>query len=262
MSIPVASDTVQVTFDSQSRVLTLRFVARHQANLVTPRVVEELGAAVAGIADRYPGTRTLVLRGRDDVFCGGAEVQELLELDKPGRLQMLTGEHELLRRIEQLPCPTVAALTGPCFGFGLHLALACDFRIARSDTRIALPETRVGISATVQRLSRFVGIGRAKEMLLLGRQLDAEKALQWGLLTEVAGADEFEDRVARLVRASAATAPLAIAAVKASIEADYPWSVSRHAAELAGALDALDTDDYREGTEAIRQSRRPSFTGH
>ena len=99
-------------------------------------------------------------------------------------------------------------------------------------------------------------------MLLLGRQMSADQALQWGLVTQVADAPEFEERVARLVRACAATAPLAIAAVKASIEADYPWDESRHSAELAGALEALDTEDFRAGVEAIRQSRRPSFTGH
>jgi enoyl-CoA hydratase/carnithine racemase len=252
---------VRVSFHSESRVLTLRIVTSHQANLITPSVLEEIGAAVAGIAGTYPGMRALVIRGRDEVFCGGAEVHELIELDKPGRLRMLTGEHELFRRIEQLPFPTVAVLTGPCLGLGTHLALACDFRIARSDTRLALPETRVGISATVQRLSRFVGIGRAKEMLLLGRQLDAERALEWGLVCEVADAPEFEDRVARLVRACAATAPLAIAAVKASIEADYPWDESRHAAELAQALEALDSEDFREGVESVQQHRRPRFTG-
>jgi enoyl-CoA hydratase/carnithine racemase len=262
MSAPLASDLVRVSFDQELRVLTIRIDTGHRANIINKQVLERLSGTVCAAIEKYPGLRAVVVRGRDDAFCGGADVTDLLRQEKPSRREMLLGEHALFRQIEELPVVSVAVLTGPCLGLGAHIALACDFRIARADTRLGLPESRVGISASVQRLSRFVGIGRAKEMLLLGRELGARQALDWGLVTEVAEADEFEDRVASLVRASAGAAPLATAAIKISVEADYPWDDSRHAAEVDRALEALDTDDFSEGILAIRERRRPNFTGH
>src|ERR1700722_18203164 len=129
MSVPLASELVLASFDQELRVLTIRIDTGHRANIINKQVLERVSATVGTAIEKYPGIRAVVVRGRDDVFCGGADVTDLLQQEKPSRREMLLAEHSLFRQIEELPVVSVAVLTGPCLGLGAHIALACDFRI-------------------------------------------------------------------------------------------------------------------------------------
>jgi len=169
------------------------------------RLRAELAAAAAD-----PETRAIVVSGRgEQAFCAGQDVKELAALDAAGKLAVHAAGQSLMDELEGHPCLVVAAIEGFCLGGGLELALACDVRIAGAGATFGLPEVGRDLLPTWGghfRLARVVGLGRAKELVLLGRRLDATAAAACGLVADVV-ADG-----AALERARA----LALAAVSAS----------------------------------------------
>ena len=156
-------------------------------------------------------------------------------------------------------------LRGYAFGVGLELALACDFRIAADDIELGLPEIRLGMipgSGGTQRLVRLIGLGRAKDVIMRGRRIDADEALALGLVGEVVPADELDVAVDRLVDELAALSPLALAVAKRVLNQAY--DVPLHVGlELEGFAYGLlrTTHDFREGVEAFVEKRPPRFEG-
>lgn len=150
--------------------------------------------------------RVLILHGADGVFAGGADIAQLRER---GAADALAGINTTaFRRVWELPMPVIAAVEGFALGGGAELAYAADIRIATPDLKIGNPEPALGIIAAAGAswlLPRLVGAGRAADMLLTGRALDADEALAWGLISAVHPAEELlpaahaiADRIARL----------------------------------------------------------------
>src|SRR4030095_4565373 len=150
---------------------------------------EELG--------RDESVRAIVLTGAGEkAFTAGGDIAGFLERG-PEAVSRLDWN---IAAPERSPKPVVAKLRGYAFGVGLELALACDFRIASDDVELWLPEVKIGMipgSGGTQRLARMVGLGRAKDMVMRGRRIDAEEALAIGLVTEVVAPAELEAGGAR-----------------------------------------------------------------
>jgi len=151
--------------------------------------------------------RGLVVRGRGRHFSSGANVDDLRNAvadikDKDRVRDGLSGNTAALTAIEGLPYPVVAAVDGACFGSGLELALACDFRIATKGALLGLPEVTFGLmpgcGGTV-RLPEVVGLGKAMDMMLTGRFLTAEEALEAGLVDAVVPRRELAEASVRLL---------------------------------------------------------------
>ena len=159
----------------------------------------------------------------------------------------------------------IAALHGYCFGVGLELALACDFRIAADDLQLAFPEVTIGMipgSGGTQRLARLVGLGRAKDIVMRGRRIAADEALELGLVTEVVAGDQLDSAVARLIEELSRHSPLALAMAKRVLNQAYEGPLSQ-GLELEGLAYGLlqQTHDFREGVEAFTEKRKPEFRG-
>jgi enoyl-CoA hydratase/carnithine racemase len=145
------------------------------------RLRRELDAAAADETIRA----IVVSGGGEAAFCAGQDVKELAALDRPGRLAAHAGGQALMDELEAHPCLVIAAIEGFCLGGGLELALACDARVAGEGATFGLPEVGRDLLPTWgghHRLSRVVGLGRAKEIVLLGRRLDVAEAVAWGLI--------------------------------------------------------------------------------
>lgn len=181
-------------------------------NAIDAAMVDSLHAVCAEL-EREP--RPLLLTGGPETFAAGADIGQLRER---GRLDALAGINSgVFDRIARLPMPTVAAVAGPALGGGAELAYACDFRVATPGTRFANPEGQLGILAAAGaswRLAELVGEPLAKEVLLAGRSLDADRALAAHLVNEVvepeallAAANAWVDRILR-------SAPLALRMTK------------------------------------------------
>jgi enoyl-CoA hydratase/carnithine racemase len=171
-----------------------------KANALTSAMLEQLAAAIAGLA-QDSGLRAVVVAGRGKTFCGGADVDELKSLTPQTAAAFVSRIHEVCKALRDLPVPVIARLHGAAIGAGLEIAAACDLRIAAEGTKFAMPEVRLGIPSVVEAalLPRLMGSGRAAWLVLTGEAIDARRALEWGLIEEVGGDDAAQRLLQRLL---------------------------------------------------------------
>jgi len=198
----------------------------------------------------------------EQAFCAGTDISELVQL-KQGEAEGVSKRGQsLCNQIESFPVPVIAAINGIAAGGGCELALACHISIASSNARFSLPETKLGIVpgyGGTQRLARAIGSGRAAEMMLTGKTIGAEEALQMGLVNRLA-TDDLQSEAQSLAGEIAQLAPLAIrACLKAmTLGAELPLAEGLALeSELFASL--FTTADMSEGTRAFLEKRQPVF---
>ncbi|HEV7733672.1 MAG TPA: enoyl-CoA hydratase/isomerase family protein [Candidatus Binatia bacterium] len=221
-----------------------------------------------------PDVRVVVLKGNGRAFCSGIDLKPDVRDRIVGRspaekvmnyYQRYRGSHRRTRFIEALPQPVIAAIHGYCLGAGFEIAMLSDIRLAADGTQFGCPEVKIGVAIDCGldlRLAQEIGASWAKWLTLTGRRIDAARALQLGIVQEVHPADRLVEEATTLAREIAANAPLAVQAVKRTID--------RHANR--GLDDALDfealnaavgfvSDDLQEGFAAGREKRATRFEG-
>jgi enoyl-CoA hydratase len=204
-----------------------------------------------------------VVRGKDRIFVGGADIRVMRRLD-PDTYKAMRRWVEVQRALELAPKPVVAALNGHVLGGGAELALACDLRILHARATFGFPEIGLGIfpgAGGSQRLPRLIGPHRARRLIIDGTRLTADEALAQGLVDRVAG-DDFDDVVDREAARLAALPTATIGLVKQAI--DRGWGLPIEAAmavEEQHVLRNLELADAAEGLQAFLDKRPPSFTG-
>jgi enoyl-CoA hydratase len=198
-------------------------------------------------------------------FVAGADIAELAaQSPMEGKVRSAAGQ-AVFRRLEQCGKPVVAAVNGFALGGGCELAMACHIRVAGEQAKFGQPEVKLGIGpgygGTV-RLPRLVGKGRALELLLTGRTIDAEEALRIGLVSRVVPADQLLAEAETLLRTILANGPLAIRACLEAVDAGSDMTVDQALlleANQFGLLSA--TSDMKEGTKAFLEKRTAAFKG-
>ena len=251
-----------ITLTAEGHVSRLRFQSDHPANVFTLPMLEELHERLKSLAT--PGdTRVLIVEGGERIFSGGADLASIREMDPATYRTYIETEYAAFRALEVLPIITIASINGACVGNAAEFALACDFRVATKRSKIGWPEIHVGFDAPAQRLARFIGIGKAKELVFGGELLGAAAALEIGLLTQVVEVEELASAVATLSETYSKRAPVAVRLTKENIESAYDFSTasSKTTAEIDAAAAAFATEDFREGSGAILERRDPAFAG-
>lgn len=216
--------------------------------------------------DRDPEVGVVIVTGAGDkAFMAGVDINEFPGLDAQTGMAYAAEGQALSLAIESFRKPVIAALNGAAVGAGTELALACHIRIAAGHVRMGLPEVKLGLIpgfGGTQRLARLVGRGRALELILSGRMIDAAEALSWGLINRVVAAADLEAASAGLAREIAANAPrsleYAIQAVVGGLDRSLPEGLALEA-EYFGRV--CSTEDHREGARAFLEKRRPNFIG-
>jgi len=211
--------------------------------------------------DADESVRLVVLAGAGGAFTAGGNIAGFLEAS-PWEVSQLA---HAVAAPERCAKPVIARLDGYVFGVGFELALACDFRIAADDVQLALPEATIGMipgSGGTQRLARMVGLGRAKDIVMRGRRIDAAEALALGLVTRVVETTELDDAVSELVGELSRLSPLALSMAKRVLNTAYdgPLQLGLEVEGLAYGF-LRQTHDFREGVEAFGEKRPPRFTG-
>jgi enoyl-CoA hydratase/carnithine racemase len=245
------------------RVLTIDGEAR--MNVLSRAIIAELAdqARDAAADDRI---RAVVLTGAGSrAFCAGANLKERRGWSEEDIRRWLGELHAKLREVERCPKPWIAAVNGLALGGGCELALACDLRVMDPAAQMGLTEVRIGIipggGGTV-RLARVVGLGRARDLILTARRVEAEEALQIGLVNRISAAGDSVAAAVALGNEIAANAPIAVAAAKAAIE--EAWDLALDAAlerERAHYDKALRSADRLEGLAAFAEKRPPRWSG-
>ena len=206
-------------------VVELRIDRPERRNALDTATVARLRAELAAAAADHEVRAVVVVGGGEQAFCAGQDVKELQALDGPGRLAAHAASQSLMRELEEHPCLVVASIEGYCLGGGLELALACDARIAGVAATFGLPEVGRDLLPTWgghHRLARVIGLGRAKELVLLGRRLDAGAAAAAGLVTDVVADGAARDRaLAVAAEAIAGASRATLARAKALVTAGF-----------------------------------------
>ena len=177
-------------------------------NALDTATISRLRRELAAAADDDETRAVIIFGGGHQAFSAGQDTKELATLDAAARRDAHAAGQALMDDLETHPCLVIAAIEGYCLGGGLELALACDARIASSDATFGLPEVSRDMLPTWgahHRLARIVGLGRAKELVLLGRRLDATEAVACGLVAERVPAGQTRDRARELAAAATAT---------------------------------------------------------
>ncbi len=245
-------DIVIVTVDRQEAL-----------NALNQDVLFELSVAFEQ-AEADSDVRALVITGAGRAFVAGADIAGLRQLEDAfsGRELSLQGQ-DVFSTLAALPFPTVAAINGFALGGGLELALAADLRVAAPTARLGLPEVGLGLIpgyGGTQRLPRLIGQGRALDLILTGRHVQADEALQLGLVNRVA--DDALAAAVELARTAARNGPVAVGLAKEAISRGLDVTLGQGLeieADLFGL--AATSQDMREGTSAFLEKRTPDFKG-
>jgi enoyl-CoA hydratase len=234
-------------------------------NALNKETVDELAAAFRAFQGD-PEAKAVILTGTGEkAFIAGADIGELAGLDlKTGQDYVRNGQ-ELTRLMENYPKPVIAAINGFALGGGTEMALACHVRLAAENAKLGQPEVKLGLIpgfGGTQRLARLVGKGQAMEMILTGKIIGAQEALQIGLVNRVVPLEELKPACEKLALEMTANGPLALAYGIEAINSGFDIPLNE-ALELEADLfgKCCATFDSKEGTKAFLEKRKPEFQG-
>ena len=174
------------TSEIRDSVLKIQFDRPEIRNPLSVSVLEDLGST---IDEQLGGIKTVIFTGTDDVFASGADLREIAAVTAETATEFALRGQTLMTKISGLPQTTIAAINGYCFGGALDLALACDRRIASPNAKFAHPGAGLGIITGwggTQRLPGLIGRGNALEMFFTAEAIDADRAVEIGLVDEIA----------------------------------------------------------------------------
>jgi enoyl-CoA hydratase/carnithine racemase len=251
---------VQVTRDDAVVVVTLD---RPPVNALNEDFAQELKAAFTECAD--PTIRAVVITGEPH-FAAGADIKGFqASFDAGVEERSAWTLQEAIVALENLEKPTIAAVHGYALGGGLELAMGADFRYLADDAKVGQPEILLGLipgAGGTQRLARLVGYQRAKEMVLSGRQVGADEALEIGLADRVLPSDELNDAALEAARELATMPTRAIAAAKTALNTGFGRPVDEGLLIERDAFnESFQTEDAREGVAAFIAKRQAEFKG-
>ena len=259
----MAFENLIVERDGAVAVLTIN--RPKSLNALNSQTMDELRRAVLDVK-HDAAVRVVIITGSGEKsFVAGADINELaVQMPTQGKEHALKGQH-VFDLIENMGKPVIAAINGFALGGGCELAMACTLRLAADSARLGQPEINLGIIpgyAGTQRLARLVGKGIALDLLLTGRQIKADEALQIGLVNKVVPAAELMTEAKKLAGDLATRAPIAmqyiIEAVNRGLEVSFDKGQFLEAT-LFGLV--ASTEDMREGTRAFLEKRKADFKG-
>ncbi len=253
-------------YQEEGAVATIQLNRPQKKNAFNAQMRIEMGTLLHDLAEKTD-VRAVVITGGDEIFCAGADIGEIEGTTSAEAAYKHAREFQLLfDQVQALPQPVIAAISGWALGGGCELALAADFRIASDTARFGLPEIKIGAfpgGGGTQRLSRLIGIAKAKEMILTGDPVTAQQALASGLVTLVAQQGQLMESARQLAEKLAALPRLALQAAKVLInrsqEVDLATGLEFEARTFGGIAH---THDLAEGTKAFLEKRKPNFTGN
>lgn len=251
-----------VKLEKKDKIAVLTISRPEALNALNAEVIGELEESVAMI-ENDNDIAALIITGEGRSFVAGADIGEQAVLDLGGGRNWGRRGSALMRRIELLQIPTIAAVNGFALGGGCELALSCDIIIAGKKAKFGQPEVGLGITpgfSGTQRLPRRVGIGKAKELIFTGAMINAEEALNIGLVNKVTEQEELMAEAEAMAQAITKNAPLAVKYSKVAISRGMEVDIDAGIA-IENELFAMcfASRDQKEGMQAFLEKRQASF---
>lgn len=252
-------------YEVEEGVATITVNRPKLLNALSPETMDELRQAFQSAREDSAVKGVILTGAGEKAFVAGADISQFREYGPREAEAFARRSQDVLGEIEAMDKPVVAAVNGYALGGGCELAMACHMRVAGETARLGQPEVSLGIipgNGGTQRLPRLVGKGRAFELILTGRMVNAVEAEGIGLVNRVVPSDRLMDECRELLQTIFEKGPIA---VSLSIDAiNYGYEVGQaeglvHEASLFGMCFA--TEDMREGTQAFVEKRKPHFKG-
>ncbi|MEN9322697.1 MAG: hypothetical protein RL699_477 [Bacteroidota bacterium] len=235
-------------------------------NALNKATLNELHQAFSEL-DANPLVRAIILTGSGEkAFVAGADIAEFADFSvEQGRELAAQGQEMVFDFIQNLTTPVIAAVNGFALGGGLELAMACHFRIASDNAKMGLPEVTLGVIpgyGGTQRLPQLVGKGRAMELILTANMLTAQDALACGLVNHVVPQENLLELAHTLAEKISKNSPVAIQHAIQAVNANYNKETNGFATEINSFGTCFGTADFKEGTTAFLEKRKPEFQGN
>ncbi|MDH5398905.1 MAG: enoyl-CoA hydratase-related protein [Cyclobacteriaceae bacterium] len=234
-------------------------------NALNTAMLSELKAVFDEVYDN-PSIRGVVITGSGGkAFAAGADIREIAELNELNARKFAETGQELFNYIEECPKPVIAAIHGFALGGGCELAMACHLRVATIHARFGQPEVNLGLIpgyGGTQRLAQLVGKGKALELMMTADLIAAEDALKIGMVNHVLGSpEEMMQKCHEILNKIAEKAPLAISMVIDCVNTFYHSDENGYQKEANSFQRCAGTGDFKEGTNAFIEKRKPVFEG-
>jgi enoyl-CoA hydratase/carnithine racemase len=268
-SAPLTSTWNNFDFDVSDGVATVTFNRPDKLNALTFDTYADLRDLIQQLPQRED-VKVLTITGQGKGFCSGGDVEEiigeLLKLETAELLEFTRMTGAVVKSLREVPLPVIAAVNGTAAGAGTVIALAADLRILATSASFAFLFTRVGLSGadmgSAYLLPRIVGLGRATELLMLGDRIDAKRAYEIGLASDVVDTDELTTTTANLSRRLAQGPAFAYATTKSLLTRELDMGLGA-AIELEAITQALlmHGEDFAEFYNAWTEGRKPDWKG-
>ncbi len=249
--------------DIDEGICTITLNRPKSLNVFNEETLNEFSVVLDKVSQNEAVKVVVLLSACEKAFTAGADIKKMVTLDAEGGRNFAQLGHSIARKLETMPQPVIIGIHGFTLGGGVEFSCACDIRIATENSIFSQPEIDIGVIpgwGGTQRLSRIVGIAKAKEMIYTGKRIDAHEAKEIGLVNHVVPQDKLNDVVMGLAKTMASKGKLALFDAKRSINQLYESFIEEGLAyEVDRWTELFDTYDQKEGMKAFLEGRHPKF---
>jgi enoyl-CoA hydratase len=263
---PVMVQTDHIVLEKDGDVARVWLNRPHKKNAVTVELLHRLDEIIVEV-DNDPDLRVLVLRGRENTFCSGFDLDELLAnyVGTTTAMEVAVLSAKVCDRLYSMNTPSVAVLEGHVTAGGFELMISCDFAVASEDALIGdfhIRRALFGGAGPIYRLPRMIGIRKTKELMLTGKLLTGREAVDFDLINAAAPAEELDKLVQDFIAPLIDKSPFAMRLTKMTIDRGLDADIqSLMVMEHLAVGNALQSEDAREGVNAFLEKREPKWVG-
>ncbi len=259
------ADFQNILIEEKGGVLHLTVNREDKLNALNFDTLEELREIFDEVADNKAIKAVIITGAGEKAFIAGADISEIADLNEVNARKFSENGQEIFAMIENCHKPVIAVTNGYTLGGGCELAMACHIRIATENAKFGQPEVNLGIIpgyGGTQRLTVLVGRGKANELMMTGDLINAEEALRLGLVNHVLPTkQEAMDKADEVISKIMSKAPLAIGMIVDCVNAVYLAEENGYQTEANSFARCVKSGDYKEGTSAFLEKRKPVFKG-
>ena len=250
-----------ITSEKQGVVQLITLDRESKLNALNIELIQEIGKEIDRL-NKEKSVRGIIITGKGNkAFAAGADIAEFSEFNAEEGKIMSTNGGIVFNKIEHSSIPVIAAVNGFALGGGCELTMACHIRIASENAKFGQPEVNLGLPpgyGGTQRLSQIIGKGRALDMLISAKTIDAMTALSYGLVTQVVPIDELLDTCIKYINKLSQKSPIAIDTVIKCVNKMYSENKGFDF-EIDQFSSCFELEDFKEGTKAFMAKRKPNF---
>ncbi|QHL88376.1 enoyl-CoA hydratase [Nibribacter ruber] len=250
--------------NNQDGILFITVNRPSKMNALNIETVQEIQMAMQEVYDDEEVRGVILTGSGEKAFVAGADIAEIAELNEVNGRRFAERGQDVFSMIEECPKPVIAAVNGFALGGGCELAMACHIRVASENARFGQPEVNLGLIpgyGGTQRLTQLVGKGKAMELMMTGDLIPAQEAKELGLANHVTTPEDLMPKCLEIMNKIIAKAPLAVGMIVDCVNAWYDKEEHGYQTEANSFSRCCGSDDFKEGTSAFLEKRKPHFKG-